>query len=79
MFIFNRKCDDALFEALNMLINVALWYTKHAAKIAGAKDEPSMDEAKETHTCLRKAAGIFKYIKENVGRLLQVGGYREGG
>jgi len=68
------KCDDALFEALNMLINVALWFTKHAAKIAGAKDEPSMDEAKEVHKCLRKAAGIFKFIKENVGRLLQVGG-----
>ena len=56
-----------------MLINVALWFTKHAAKIAGAKDEPSMDEAKEVHKCLRRAAGIFKYIKENVGRLLQVG------
>ena len=75
MFLFplsTRKCDDALFEALNMLINVALWFTKHAAKIAGAKDEPSMDEAKEVHKCLRKAAGIFKFIKENVGRLLQV-------
>ena len=68
----HRKCDDALFEALNMLINVALWFTKHAAKIAGAKDEPSMDEAKEVHKCLRRAAGIFKFIKENVGRLLQV-------
>jgi len=67
------NCDDALFEALNMCINIALWYTKHAAKIAGAKDEPSMDEAKEVHKCLRKAAGIFKYCKDNVGRLLQVG------
>ncbi|KAK2162932.1 hypothetical protein LSH36_89g03014 [Paralvinella palmiformis] len=61
---------DFIFDQTCMLFNVALWYTKHAAKVAG-KEEPSMDEAKEVHKCLRIAAGIFTYIKENlVARLM---------
>ena len=28
-----------------------------------------MDEAKEVHKCLRKAAGIFKFVKVNPMRL----------
>ncbi|XP_033729166.1 BRO1 domain-containing protein BROX-like [Pecten maximus] len=53
---------DAVFEAASMAINIALWYTKHAAKLA-AKEEPDMEEAKEVHKCLRIAAGIFKFVK----------------
>ncbi|KAK3093899.1 hypothetical protein FSP39_021601 [Pinctada imbricata] len=56
---------DAVFEAASMLINVALWYTKHAAKLA-AKEEPDMEEAKEVHKCLRIAAGIFTYVKDDL-------------
>ncbi|KAL5008433.1 hypothetical protein ScPMuIL_014014 [Solemya velum] len=60
---------DSIFECASMAVNVALWYTKHAAKIA-AKDEPDMEEAKEVHKCLRIAAGIFSYIKtELIGKL----------
>lgn len=60
---------DTVFEAAHMAINVALWYTKHAAKIA-AKETPEMEEAKEVHKCLRVAAGIFTYVKDElVGKL----------
>ncbi|CAC5366504.1 BRO1 domain-containing protein BROX homolog,BRO1 domain-containing protein BROX [Mytilus coruscus] len=60
---------DTAFEAAHMAINVALWYTKHAAKLA-AKETPDMEEAKEVHTCLRVAAGIFTYAKDElVGKL----------
>lgn len=34
----DREARDAVFEHVSMAINVALWYTKHAAKLA-AKDE----------------------------------------
>lgn len=60
---------DTVFEAAHMAINVALWYTKHAAKIA-AKETPDMEEAKEVHKCLRVAAGMFTYVKDElVGKL----------
>ncbi|KAI0216559.1 BRO1 domain-containing protein BROX [Lamellibrachia satsuma] len=63
----NKTLDrhDAVFEQISMLINVALWYTKHAAKLAG-DEEPSMEQAKEVHKCLRTAAGIYTYIKDNL-------------
>jgi len=32
--IYFREQWDTVFEAAHMAINVALWYTKHAAKIA---------------------------------------------
>ncbi|KAF7256231.1 hypothetical protein EG68_06562 [Paragonimus skrjabini miyazakii] len=54
---------DALFEVCSMLFTVALWLTKHAAKVA-AKDEVSQDEAKDVHLSLRQAAGIFLVLKE---------------
>ncbi|CAD5110790.1 DgyrCDS155 [Dimorphilus gyrociliatus] len=56
---------DSIFELASILFNFALWYTKHAAKIA-AKDEPNMEEAKEVHKCLRISAGIFKYIQSEL-------------
>ncbi|XP_041354567.1 BRO1 domain-containing protein BROX-like [Gigantopelta aegis] len=63
------ECYDAVYEFISMLINVGLWYTKHAAKLA-AKEEPDMEEAKEVHKCLRIAAGYFAYVKNELcGRL----------
>lgn len=62
---------DIAFERISLLFNVALWFTKHAAKNAGA-EEPKMDEAKEIHKCLRVAAGIFTTIKnELVSQLVE--------
>ncbi|KAK2193286.1 hypothetical protein NP493_16g10019 [Ridgeia piscesae] len=63
----NKALDrhDAVFEQVSMLMNVALWYTKHAAKLAG-DEEPSMEQAKEVHKCLRTAAGIYSYIKDSL-------------
>ncbi|XP_047107248.1 LOW QUALITY PROTEIN: BRO1 domain-containing protein BROX-like [Schistocerca piceifrons] len=53
---------DSYFEGANMSYNVAIWYMKHAAMLAG-KDDITMEEAKEVHKCLRKAAGIFRFIQ----------------
>ncbi|KXJ17469.1 BRO1 domain-containing protein BROX [Exaiptasia diaphana] len=61
---------DGVFEMISMCINVALWYTKHAAKMA-AKEDITMEEAKEVHTCLRTAGGMFQYVKD--GLLSQLG------
>lgn len=49
-----------------MAINMALWYTKHAAKLAGA-DEIKEESAKEAHKCLRKAAGLFDAVLRERG------------
>ncbi|XP_002737970.2 BRO1 domain-containing protein BROX-like, partial [Saccoglossus kowalevskii] len=63
--------QDVIFEMSHMLINIGLWYTKHASKVAGEHEEVSMDDAKDCHTCLKTAAGIFNFVKENlVGKLL---------
>ncbi|KAL3872657.1 hypothetical protein ACJMK2_035872 [Sinanodonta woodiana] len=61
--------QDTVFECASMLINLALWHTKHAAKLA-AQEQPNMDDAKEIHTCLKTAAGIFSYVKNDlIGRM----------
>uniref|UniRef100_UPI00358EC519 BRO1 domain-containing protein BROX-like isoform X1 n=1 Tax=Myxine glutinosa TaxID=7769 RepID=UPI00358EC519 len=66
----DRTQQDALFELVSMAFNVALWYTKFASRLAG-KEDISSDDAKEVHTCLKVAAGIFKSIKEeHASRLL---------
>ncbi|KAL8620011.1 hypothetical protein ACOMHN_015293 [Nucella lapillus] len=59
------EAHDAVYEHVSMAVNLALWYTKHSAKMA-AKEEPDMEEAKAVHKCMRTAAGIFKYIKETL-------------
>ncbi|RUS79632.1 hypothetical protein EGW08_012601 [Elysia chlorotica] len=59
------EASDTGFEFFSMLFNVALWFTKHAAKVA-AKDDPDMEEAKEIHKCLRTAAGIFRFCKDDL-------------
>lgn len=53
---------DSVYEAANMSVNVGLWFMKHAAMIA-AKDNISMNEAKDVHTMLRRAAGIFTFVQ----------------
>lgn len=58
--------NDSWFEALSICTNFALWYMKRAAWIS-AKDEVLENDAKQIHTALRKAAGIFQYVMENVG------------
>ncbi|XP_014669776.1 PREDICTED: BRO1 domain-containing protein BROX-like [Priapulus caudatus] len=62
--------QDAIFDFCCILVNIGLWYTKHAAVVAG-KDGISMDEAKDVHKCLRKAAGVFQLVKDEKGKLLQ--------
>lgn len=65
--------QDAIFELVSISQDVAIWCMKHAGMIAG-KDEINMDEAKEVHKCLRKAAGLFTAMQEKyIGSLLQSG------
>ena len=48
--------SDAVFEAANLLMNLAFWHMKHSAMLA-VKPDLDMEEAKKVHTSLRKAAG----------------------
>ena len=48
-----------------MVMNVAIWHTKHAAVVAG-KDDISMEEAKEVHRSLKMAAGMFLNVRESL-------------
>lgn len=61
--------SDAVFELVSICQNVGIWYMKHASTIA-AKEDINMDEAKDVHKCLRKAAGYFSAMKDKyVGQL----------
>ncbi|XP_071835204.1 BRO1 domain-containing protein BROX-like [Apostichopus japonicus] len=57
---------DFVFELISILFNTALWYTKHAAKVAASTENIAEDDAKEVHRCLRTAAGIFSYIQNHL-------------
>lgn len=57
--------SDAAYEAANLLMNVAFWMMKHAAAVA-AKEDLQMEEAKEVHTALRKAAGLIDFVKDTL-------------
>ena len=53
------------FQVASMIMNAGLWFMKHAAMLA-ARPEPAMEEAKEVHTCLRKAAGLVKFVQDSL-------------
>lgn len=54
--------QDIQFEICCMTMNVAMWYTKHAAYVASKSSTPSDKDALEIHKSLRIAAGIFKHV-----------------
>ena len=54
--------QDAVYEAASILVNVAFWFMRHAVLIA-VKPSVGMEDAKEVHTSLRKAAGFFKFVQ----------------
>lgn len=63
--------QDAIFELISICQEFGLWLMKHAAHMS-AKDEVKMEDAKVVHSCLRKAAGIFKAMQDHyVDKLLQ--------
>lgn len=63
--------QDSIFELVSICQDYAIWLMKHAAMMAG-KDEINMDEAKEVHKCLRKAAGVFTTMQDKyIGQLFQ--------
>lgn len=53
---------DSFFEAYNICFNLGVWYMKHASMVA-AKDDITLDEAKDVHVSLKKAAGLFQFIQ----------------
>jgi len=62
---------DAVFELVCVGYNIAVWHSKHAARLAG-KDDISMEEAKDVHKSLRRAAGIISYMQDRyVGQILE--------
>ncbi|PAV61375.1 hypothetical protein WR25_04901 [Diploscapter pachys] len=62
------ELSDGWFEAYNQIYCMAIWLMKHAAWVAG-KDEVFEREAKECLNCLKRAAGMFEYIKKESIRL----------
>ncbi|KAL0274048.1 UNVERIFIED_CONTAM: hypothetical protein PYX00_006572 [Menopon gallinae] len=56
---------DAAFDMANMCIDVAIWYMKHASLVA-SKKSVTMEDAKEIHTSLRRAAGVFKMVQKDL-------------
>jgi hypothetical protein len=57
--------SDALFELVAVVMNMAIWHTKHAMQVAST-DTITMDEAKEVHRCLKLSAGMFLHVKEHL-------------
>jgi len=57
--------EDAVFEVASIVMNTALWYMKHAVLVA-VKPEISMEDAKEVHTSLRRAAGLIKFVQDTL-------------
>ena len=51
-----------MFEIGSMLMNTAFWFMKHAVAIA-VREKVEMEDAKEVHSCLRKAAGLLQFIQ----------------
>ncbi|CAF1157082.1 unnamed protein product [Adineta steineri] len=56
--------QDAQFEICCMTLNIAMWYTKHAAYVASKSSTPSDKDALDIHKSLRIAAGMFKHVMD---------------
>ncbi|CAG0883613.1 unnamed protein product [Darwinula stevensoni] len=65
----HRAQQDVLYEMASLCQNVAIWLMKHAARVA-AKEDISMDEAKVVHSCMRKAASIWRMSADKMIPLL---------
>nr|CDS20887.1 BRO1 domain containing protein BROX [Echinococcus granulosus] len=60
-----KTLRDANFELIGILFNLALWFSKHAAKIA-SNNNIEMEQAVEVYKSLRNAAGLFEHIKKDL-------------
>ena len=65
MIIMMMIVTMMIFQVASMIMNSGLWFMKHAAMLA-ARPDPAMEEAKEVHTCLRKAAGLVKFVQDGL-------------
>ncbi|VDL47022.1 unnamed protein product [Hymenolepis diminuta] len=62
---FPISLRDANYELIGMCFNLALWFSKHAAKVASSSNIET-EQAVDVHKSLRNAAGLFEYIKKNL-------------
>ena len=60
-----------------MIMNVAFWFMKRAVLIA-VRPEVTMEDAKEVHSSLRRAAGLVKFVQVGTYLLNQQGVELEG-
>lgn len=56
---------DANYELIGICYNLALWFSKHAAKVASSNNIET-EQAVDVHKSLRNAAGLFDYIKKSL-------------
>jgi hypothetical protein len=61
--------SDAYFEMISIMMNVGLWYTKHASHLSD-NDDVNIEDAKVIHKCLKQAAGLFLYLKVCIVRYM---------
>ncbi|KAM3181758.1 hypothetical protein ACTXT7_013746, partial [Hymenolepis weldensis] len=62
---FPISLRDANYELIGICFNLALWFSKHAAKVASSSNIET-EQAVDVHKSLRNAAGLFEYIKKNL-------------
>lgn len=55
--------QDSIFELCSMSVEYSLWCMKHASWLASTKEEVTMDDAKQVHSSLRRAAGVLSYVQ----------------
>jgi len=56
--------QDSIFELISICYEYAIWLMKHSSQLA-SKQDISMDEAKQIHKCLRKAAGVITVLQKD--------------
>ncbi|VDO00835.1 unnamed protein product [Rodentolepis nana] len=62
---FPISLRDANYELIGICFNLALWFSKHAAKVASSNTVET-EQAVDVHKSLRNAAGLFDHIKNNL-------------
>merc|ERR1711976_123434 len=60
---------DAANDLIGCTINLGIALQKRASALS-AKESNDMNDAKEIHTCLKQASGIFEFAKESLTHLL---------
>merc|ERR1711976_85339 len=60
---------DAANDIIGLTINFGIALMKRASMLS-AKESNDMNDAKEIHTCLKQASGVFEFTRKNLTHLL---------